>query len=97
MMPSVRALTAVTRKAAASWSSSIPPNRNTRLKIGTDSNKSKSTNDIDARSFPHRIENDGSLVTNNRSIVCRSRSLLIAPAVSAGVIKASSTIWNRTR
>ena len=96
-MPSVRALTAVTRKAAASWSSSMPPKRNTRLKIGTDSNRSKSTNDIEASSFPHRMENDGSLVTNNKSIVCRSRSLLMAPAVSAGVIKARSTIWKSTR
>ena len=43
------------------------------------------------------MENDGSLVTNNKSIVCRSRSLLMAPAVSAGVIKARSTIWKSTR
>ena len=36
-------------------------------------------------------------VTNSRSIVCRSRSPLIAPAVRAGVMKASSATWNRTR
>ena len=92
MTPSVRAATAVTRKAASTWSSSMPPNKNTRLKIGTDSSKSRNTNDIEASSLPQRIENDGSLVTNSRSIVCRSRSLLIAPAVRAGVMNASSTI-----
>ena len=92
MTPRVRAPTAVTMKAATTWSSSMPPNRNTRLKIGTDSSKSKRTNDIEASSLPQRIEKEGSLVTKSRSIVCRSRSLLMAPAVRAGVMKASSTI-----
>ena len=94
-MPRVRAATAVTRKAISTWSSSIPPNRKTRLKIGTERSSSKITNDIEASSLPQRMENAGSLVTKSRSIVCRSRSLLTAPAVSAGVMKASSTIWKR--
>ena len=90
--PRVKAAIDVTRKAAAIWSSSMPPNKNTRLKIGTDNNNSRRTKDMEASSLPHRIENEGNLVTNSRSIVCRSRSLLTAPAVSAGVMKASRTI-----
>src|SRR5436305_15002343 len=64
MTPRVRAPTAVTMKAATTWSSSMPPNRNTRLKIGTDSSKSKRTNDIEASSLPQRIEKEGKLLAS---------------------------------
>ena len=44
--------------------------------------------------MPQRIEKGASGVTKSRSSVCRSRSLLIAPAVSAGVMKPRSATWN---
>ena len=67
------------------------------LKIGTERMSNRTTNDIEARSLPQMIENVGSGVTKRRSIVCRSRSPLMAPAVRAGVMKASSATWNRIR
>ena len=75
----------------------MPPNKNTRLKIGTDSRSSRTTNDIEAINLPQTMEKGGMRVTNSRSIVCRSRSPLIAPAVSAGVTNAISPSWNMTR
>jgi len=95
--PSVRAVTSVTRKAYTTWSSSMPPNRKTRLKIGTDRMSSRKTKDIEARSLPQMIENGGMRVTKRRSRVWRSRSLLMAPAVSAGVTNVSRTTWKPTR
>ena len=47
---------------------------------------------MEASSFPHRMEKGGIRVTKRRSIVWRSRSLLIAPAVNAGVMKVSRII-----
>ena len=52
---------------------------------------------MEAISLPQTMENGGIRVTNSRSIVWRSRSPLIAPAVRAGVTKAIKPIWNRTR
>src|ERR1700738_1840135 len=49
------------------------------------------TNDIEASSFPQMIAKGRSGVTNRRSMVCLSRSPLIAPAVRAGVMNASRT------
>src|SRR5450756_2696396 len=61
--PKVRAVTSVTRKAYATWSSSMPPNRKTRLKIGTDRMSSRKTKDIEARSLPQMIEKGAMRVT----------------------------------
>src|SRR5487761_57516 len=95
--PSVRAVTKVTKNAYATWSSSIPPKRKTRLKIGIDRISSKTTNDIDARSLPQMIEKGRMRVTKSRSMVWRSRSLLMAPAVSPGVTNVSRITWKPTR
>src|ERR1700682_2381207 len=97
MSPSVRAPSRVMRKQYSTWSSSTPPNKKTRLKIGTDSNRSRTTNDIEARSLPQMIEKGAMRVTKSRSIVWRSRSPLMAPAVSAGAVNAVRIHLKTTR
>ncbi len=69
MRPRASAATMVTRNEYRTWSTSMPPNKKTRLKIGTESKSKRTTNDIEARSLPQMIEKGGMRVTKSRSMV----------------------------
>ena len=85
--PRTSADTRPTRSTVTTWSSSTPPKRKTTLNSGTDTTSRRMTNISEESSFPVTIPNGRTRVQRRRSRVWRSRSPLIAPAVSAGTMK----------